>query len=241
VVSVLGGNLFFANAYEFDTTTTVGQEHVSCIVAAEETIESLWSTPGYITLTFTTADFGTPENRPAAYVNITYAQLTSALSAQEQLGDNLYGEIAAHYLPTTNPAGNADWSIPEAYARMLGLSSATYVTDDTVTLNTGDPWSYGQDVTNVLIHEISEGAMGRIGGLGDQNNIWSTMDLFRYSSSGAPDYSDGRNGNPNPYFSYDGGKTLSNLEFNDRYGPTTGAGGSTYPQNAANGDTADFT
>src|SRR5208283_2478216 len=65
---------------------------------------------------------------------------------------------------------------------MLGLSSSTPSTDDSVTLNTADTGldDFGQDVINGVIHELSEGAMGRVGGLGDQNGVWSTMDLFRY-------------------------------------------------------------
>ena len=79
---------------------------------------------------------------------------------------------------------------------MLGLSSSTPSTDDTVTLNTADTGldDFGQDVINGVIHELSEGAMGRVGGLGDQNGVWSTMDLFRYTAAGAPDYTDGRDG-----------------------------------------------
>src|SRR5262249_1779011 len=102
---------------------------------------------------------------------------------------------------------------------MLGLSTSTPTIDDTVTLNLNQPWSYGQDVTNVMIHEISEGAMGRTGGLGDpgyQPDFWSTMDLFRYANDGTPDYQDGRDNQPT-YFSYDGGNTLSSLSFHNEY------------------------
>ena len=240
--------LFFANTYAFDTTTTLGQEFVKCIVAAEQTFEYLWTTPAYITLTFGLADLGgfndgfitLADNQASGTVNVTYSQLKGALAAQEDLGNNPYGQIAAQNLSATNPAaGNAEWTLPEAYARMLGLSSATHpTTDDTITINSNSATglSFDQNVTNVLEHEISEQAMGRLGGLGDQNGIWSTMDLFRYSSAGTLDDTDGKtvNGktNSNPYFSYDGGTILSPQQFNDRYGPN--------PPNDPTGDTADF-
>jgi len=93
---------------------------------------------------------------------------------------------------------------------------------------------YGQDVINALVHEISEGAMGRVGGDGDQNGVYSTMDLFRYNANGQLDLTDGRD-NQTTYFSYDGGQTLSEsagLAFNNEYsGPIQTNGG----------DTADFT
>jgi len=67
--------------------------------------------------------------------------------------------------------------------------------------------------------------MGRIGGFGDtddtlSNPIWSTMDLFTYSSAGVHDYQDGRDGLATS-FSYNGATgTLSSgvgLYFNDDY------------------------
>ena len=101
--------------------------------------------------------------------------------------------------------------------------------DDTITLNTSYKWNYGQDVVNTIVHEISEGAIGRVGGLGDQNGVWSTMDLFRFNSSGQHDYTDGRDGKTT-YFSANGGTTRS-LPFNNQYSGNAHVNG---------GDTADL-
>ena len=98
---------------------------------------------------------------------------------------------------------------------------------------------FGQDVINGVIHELSEGAMGRVGGLGDQNGVWSAMDLFRYTAAGAPDYSDGRDG-LTTFFSSTGGSETSasgggkgapTLSFNNEFSGSTKVNG---------GDTADF-
>ena len=72
--------------------------------------------------------------------------------------------------------------------------------------------------------------MGRLGGLGDQNNVWSTMDLFRYSAPGVADYTNGRDGKAT-YFSSNA-TGLSSLIFNNEYN----SGGTKNNQR----DTADF-
>jgi hypothetical protein len=116
---------------------------------------------------------------------------------------------------------------PRGLRPHVGIAPAT---DDTVTLNSSYNWNFGQDVTDTVEHEISEGAMGRVGGLGDQNFDWSTMDLFRYSSPNVRDFSDGRDGIPT-YFSANG-SVLSSLSFNNEY--------STNVKKNNPGDTADF-
>ena len=169
----------------------------------------------------------------AFYVyGISYAALKSALTtlASHELNDSYLQQAVAH-LPSTDPSGGAGFELALPYARMLGLTSSGENPDDIVTLNTSYNWSYGQDVINTIEHEMSEGGMGRIGGLGDQNSFWSVMDLFRYNSSGAPDYSDGRDGQAT-YFSFNGGATLSSFSFNNEF--------NSHGQQVNSGDTADF-
>jgi hypothetical protein len=221
-VSTPGSGLVFVNTYDASCTTA----YENCIVAAEKTLESLFTNSVTVNVTFKEANKGSGfalSNNWPSWVNVSYSQLKSALPASDSL-------------PATdpNPAGGKDWALPEAYARMLGLSASTPSTDDTVTLNTYYGWSFGQDVVNGLEHELSEGVMGRVGGLGDQNGVWSTMDLFRYSAPGVHDYKDGRDGKTT-YFSSDG-KVLSSgagLSFNNEYNKSgTKVNG---------GDTADWT
>src|SRR5262249_3266356 len=143
---------------------------------------------------------------------VSYSQLKSALAAH---ATNSYAASAVAALPATDPSAGAGWALPASYAQMLGLASSSPSPEDFITLNTSYYPTFGQDVVGTLEHEISEGAMGRIGGLGDAG-LWSTMDLFRYNGAGQPDYTDGRDGQTT-YFSYNGGKTLSSLSFNNEF------------------------
>jgi hypothetical protein len=233
-VSVADSGLVFNNTFEASVTTAFEDN----IITAEQDLASLWTNSVTLNLEFTAVDEGNTGdlafNEWPSFVNVTYAQLKTALASH---ATSSYALDAVAALPATdpNPAGGADWALPEAYARMLGLSTIAPTFDDIVTLNTFYDWSYGQDVVNTMEHEISEGGMGRVGGLGDQNSVWSTMDLFRYTSAGAPDYTDGRDG-LTTYFSYDGGATTSfsvGLSFNNEYNSSD--------VKVNSGDVADFT
>jgi hypothetical protein len=163
-------------------------------------------------------------------------------------------------LPQTDPTNGGTWYVPAAYARMLGDPNATTggqtdpniktqsgqnppIFDSVVTLSTAyddpavaDTWAYGQDVINGVIHELSEGILGRTG-FGVWTGAFSTMDLFRYAladSQHPTPWLDTKNGTDGitTYFSSDGGKTLSSVPFNNQY---------TSPTSASNeGDAADW-
>jgi len=235
-VTVPGSGMVFNNTITAGFTTAFQQD----IVDAEDALAGNWTNSITLNLSFSAVNDGNTgflaTNSWPSFVNVSYATLKSALAAHDQ-GDTFAQEaVAALPANDPNPAGGNDWALPEAYARMLGLSSATPTADDTVTLNTFylQDATVGQDVINAMTHEISEGAMGRVGGLGDQNSVWSTMDLFRYAASGQPDYTDGRD-SVITYFSFDGGHTTSQsvpLAFNNQY---IGASHNNM------GDTADFT
>jgi hypothetical protein len=217
-VSTPGSGLVFVNTYTANDTTA----YINCIVAAEKALEALWTNSVTMNITFDQKNEGNTglvaENQWSSFVTVSYSQLKSVLPT-------------ADAVPSSDPTGGHNWSLPEAYARMLGLSSSAPATDLTVTLNIFYNFSYGQDVINAVAHEITEGGMGRVGGLGDQNSVWSTMDLFRYSALGVRDFADGRDGKTT-FFSSDG-STLSSLTFNNQYtSPTT---------HTNTADVADFT
>ncbi|MBR0934760.1 hypothetical protein [Bradyrhizobium jicamae] len=237
IVSTAGSNISFSNTYANTDTS----DFISAVVSAEQTIEKLWTAPSPITLnvTFNESNEGNNgflANNSFFTTDVTYAQLKAALAVHANA--SVYAQDAYSTLPTNDPntsVNGGDFSLPMGYAQMLGLASSNSTV--TVTLNSyyysGDPNLSGQDVINSIVHELTEGTMGRVGGLGDQNSFWSTMDLFRFNSSGVRDYTDGRDG-VTTYFSYDGGAagTLSGLTYNNEYSGNV---------QVNNGDTADFT
>jgi hypothetical protein len=231
IVTFANSGLVFDNSY----TGNVSAAYQSCVLSAEQALANICTNSVTINVEFDAQAEG--QNGELASnefwtVNESYASLKSALTSLSSAEpNNTVLQQAVAHLPSTDPSGGKGFELPLAYAQILGLSTATRNPEDIVTLNTSYNWSYGQDVINTLEHEISEGGMGRIGGLGDQNSLWSTMDLFRYNSSGQPDYTDGRDGRTT-YFSYNGGATLSTLSFNNEYSGNTKVNG---------GDTADFT
>ena len=86
--------------------------------------------------------------------------------------------------------------------------------------------------------------MGRVGGLGGSGTaMWSTMDLFRYTSSGVPDYTDGRDGQTTYFSSDGGGTTLSNQNEPDKGAPTLSFNNqyNSSGTQVNTGDTADWT
>src|SRR5262249_33445398 len=169
---------FFSNS--FTSAALANQDYLNSIAAAEQFIASNWTSPITININWDLQFNGTGPNISLASnrfptVNVSYTELRNALIAH---ANNPDAQAAVATLPVSDPTGGHTWSLPEAYARMLGLPSPVFSPDDTVTLNASYNWAYNGDVTGVLIHEITEGAMGRIGGLGDQNSLWTTMDLF---------------------------------------------------------------
>ena len=199
-VTFAGSGIVFNNTFDASVT----QAYKNCIVSAEQNIASEWTNSVTINEEFTAQAEG--KNGELAsnefYVfGFSYSTLKGALTtlASHEPGNSYLQQAVAH-LPSADPSGGAGFELALPYARMLGLTSVSESPDDIVTLNTSYNWSYGQDVINTVEHEISEGGMGRIGGLGDQNSFWSVMDLFRYNSSGVPDYSDGRDGRDYLFF-----------------------------------------
>ena len=230
-VTFAGSGIVFNNTFE----TGVSQAYQNCAVSAEQAIASDWSNSVTINEEFIAQAQG--QNGELAsnsfYVfGVSFTTLKSALAtlASHEPAD-IYLQQAVAHLPSADPTNGTGFELALPYARMLGLTSSSEHPDDIVTLNTSYNWSYGQDVVNTVEHEISEGGMGRIGGLGDQNALWSIMDLYRYNSSGVLDETDGRDGRTT-FFSSNGGSTLSSLSFNNEY--------NSLGVQVNGGDTADF-
>ncbi len=207
IVSMSGSGLVFNNTYDASCSAA----YIACIVSAEDELESLFTNSVTINESFSEANQGNTGGalgNSFSYWNESYSTLKAALPS---------GDV----LPSTDPSGGANWAVPVAYARMLGLSGYTGSPDDAVTLNTYYGWSYGQDVINGVIHEISEGGMGRIGGLGGSGGGgWAPMDLFRYNASDVPDYTNGRDGDVTYFDDAYNGNSLSDANLPNKGAPT---------------------
>ena len=232
VVSSASSGLVFVNTF----AAGVSAAYESCAIAAENALEALATNSDTVYVTFDTVNNG-PHGDLAtnnyAGTTVSLSQLKSALASHE---NSAIGAAAVASLDgLSDPSGGAGFQLPTAYAVMLGLAANPGTTEDTVTLNIGYSFVFGQDVTNTLEHELSEGVLGRVGGLGDvTGGDWRPMDLFRFNASGQRDYQDGRDG-VTTYFSYDGGSTTSEsagLSFNNRFSGST---------KVNSGDIADFT
>jgi hypothetical protein len=231
VVSTPGSGLVFDNTYG----ASCSAQFEACIVAAEDQLENLISNSDTITVTFGEANGGAGNalgNTSSGWL-VKYSTLRAALLKVAP------GDV----LPSTDPSNGGSWYVAGAYARLLGLETATGAPDLSVTLNTYYSWDFGQDVINGLTHELSEGGLGRIGGLGGNGSgNWGVMDLFRYNAAGQADYTNGRDGDTT-YFSANGGATLSNQNLPNKGAPTLSYNNQykTDGTQANKGDTADWT
>jgi len=190
---------------------------ISSIDAAVQVYETNFTDP--ITVKITFKEGGGLGSSSTFYFNdVNYLSFMTALSSHATTAND--ATALAHLSPFTanNPVdGNTTISLTTANAKALGLFSYSG-TDGTITLNTSlmnldrvtiDPAKY--DLQAVAEHEIDE-VLGTASGLG--SNEIQPVDLYRYDSSGARNYT---TSGDNAYFSLDGTTLLA------RYNQHTGA------------------
>jgi hypothetical protein len=136
-------------------------------------------------------------------------------------------------LSTSDPTSGGSFAVSRAQQKALGLSGASSALDGFVGLSKAIPFEFNQtattgkfDAIGALQHEFTE-VMGRTGSVGAAfgNNVYTTLDLYRYTSTNNADPSQGtpiralsqQSGNTQ-YFSINGGTT--NL---GGYNPSTGS------------------
>ena len=203
-VTFAGSGMVFDNTYG----SGVSDAFKSAITAAENFFQSQFSNPVTISVSFDRSALSGQFSAYNTYYpvhGVSYAALEDALASHTTTADD---RAAVASLPSVDPTGGAGFSVPVGMARILGLAGAGSGIDDYITLNQNLPWTYGADAVGALEHEISEGVMGRVGGLGVQNSSWGPMDLFRYAAPGQHDYSGGQDGAPS-FFSVDGTTLLT--------------------------------
>src|SRR5262245_24180327 len=108
-------------------TGNVTPQYASCILAAEQFISSHWTNPVTVTLSFDAQPFAVDSLQLDAFPvyggSFSYTALRTALAAH---ANNPDAQAAVAALPATDPTagygGSHSWPLPQAYARMLGLS-----------------------------------------------------------------------------------------------------------------------
>lgn len=176
------------------------------------------------------------ESETSGYITSSYSTVENLLSAADQnlVSSNLMSSTATGAL---QGLVGENFFIPSAEAKALGLVSATGSgVDGYIGLTSSGLLALGStvgasqyDAVGVAVHEISE-VMGRIGMEGGTlsiyHNVYTPLDIFRYSSSGVSATSAGAA----DYFSLSNGVTSLNTYNN----PTNGGDASDWATLAAN-------
>ena len=209
-VTFPGSSLVFNNTY----ANNISQGYHDAIITAENFYQSHFANAVTLNLTFDAESLGGNAVAQNSFFTLpfSYTAVRNALASHAVSADDM---AAVASLPINDPTGGHTFSLPVGEADILGLSTSS--SSGTVSLNTGDlyffsqgsPAANGYDAVSAIEHEISEGAMGRVGGLGlAPNNLWTPLDLFRYSAPGVRDFSGGRDGQ-NAFFSVSGSTLLT--------------------------------
>jgi hypothetical protein len=154
-----------------------------------------------------------------------YSQVSSALKKDASFSSAQAQADAS--LPASDPTHGGMFYVSTAEAKALGQVSGTGTGTDgfmglssmysfDYTPNT-KPASNQYDAIGTFLHEFSE-VMGRTGSLGvtDGSNVYTPLDLFRYSSSGTRDLTPGAG-----YFSVNNGATNLGTYNNPKNGGDT--------------------
>jgi hypothetical protein len=148
-----------------------------------------------------------------------YSQVSGALRASAVTADD---RASVATLPALDPTPGGQFFVTTPQAMALGLRNVSFGTSGYIGLNSSFQYTFDPanravahkyDAIAIVEHEISE-VLGRAGSLGTANgsNVYTPLDLFRYSSAGV------RSLTPGPgFFSVDGQTML--LAYND---PTNG-------------------
>jgi len=123
------------------------------------------------------------------------------------------GLMAPNATSALDGVAGANFFITSGEAKALGLVDPVAGLDGAIGFSNDAPISFGHllprasqyDAIGIAAHEISE-VMGRVGlegaSLGPFNNVYTPLDIFRYSAPGAPDVTPGPG-----YFSLNDGVT----------------------------------
>jgi Ca2+-binding RTX toxin-like protein len=184
-VTLAGSGLVFNNTY----SDTVTAPYRAAILSAETFLQSQFTDAVTLNMHFDFAPLNDGLAQNAFFLtSVSYASYVAALQAHAASPDD---RLALAGFPASDPTNGLGFTLPTGYARMLGLTSNVVPIDDAVLLNSNAHWTFGQDVIGALEHEITEGGMGRNGGLGITENGWEGLDLFRFAANGQRNFTGG--------------------------------------------------
>jgi hypothetical protein len=181
---------------------------------------SLYSDPIHVNIHVQAGNTGLGQSSTSIIGVFSYAQIRSALIADNTAHPSADGNTSVANLPGANPAPNSNnWWLTHAQAKALGVIGDTTAADDDgiYTFSNAQAYTFattqagrnvpGQfDFVGVTEHEFSE-IMGRIPGLGatiSGNPAYLVDDLFRFTSSGVPSFNPAATG---VYLSINNGAT----------------------------------
>ncbi|MGY3387756.1 hypothetical protein ACVWW6_000347 [Bradyrhizobium sp. USDA 3311] len=239
-VSFQGGGLVFVNTWGSGATT----QFKNIVVGAEQYLSQLFPNSCTVHCTFDLQSLNPAYSGENFFspVHVSYASFVSAL---QQHAQTAAGHAAAAALAKlTDPTGGAGLNVSIGEARILGLASAGSGTDDTIYLNSyywtaSALQNSANDAKAVILHELTEGIMGRVGGLGQYGRGWAPIDFFRYTAGGQHDYTGGADG-LNTYFSVDGRSILTQLQYHASYANGTNDGFDLADWDGVLGDSNDY-
>ena len=208
-----GSGLVFVNSYGSGVTTAFRNE----VVAAENYLQAHYSSTVTLRCSFDLQQLSPSFSAENSFnpVVVSYSALRNALQSHAISPDQLAAAAALNSL--ADPSNGTGFYVPVGAARILGLAGPGSGIDDSVTLNsrywtTATLQNNPGDAMAVIEHEMTEGAMGRIGG--GARDGWAPMDLFRFTAGGQRDFTGGRDGQKT-YFSPDGSNVYTGLQYHN--------------------------
>jgi len=197
-VTYPGSGLVFVNSY----SDTVSAAYRGAIITAENQLQAHFVDSFTFNVSFDFRNLpgsNSAENSFSSFY-LPYDRFVAALAARATTPDDI---LAIAGLPTADPTNGVGMAIPFAQAQLLGVAGAYFGPIDQVVLDSGTPYTFGQDAIGVLEHEITEGVFGRIGSLTKLNSGYAALDLFRFTAQGVRDYTGGADG-VKTFFGVDG-------------------------------------
>jgi hypothetical protein len=190
----------------------------TAVIAATQYLTTLYSNNILITIDVGWGELGgstLPSGALASSATYGYTENYSSVVAglKTDASSSTYQASADASLPSSDPTNGGSFFVATAEAKAMGqVSGSSTSINGFIGFNSSVSWDFsattaptsGQyDAIGIAEHELTE-VMGRLGSVGALfgPNVYTPLDLFRYSSAGVRDLTPGPG-----YFSVNGGQT----------------------------------